>query len=689
MRKLGKFETIIATLMVVALQMPCSSETTADPGGRSLEERWANPAPEMRILPIRHFIGKGAYHPRTLLDWLQAGGFGGMVCSVKRSKDYLDSEEEWKAFADFVHDAHSRGMTLWLYDEYGYPSGTAGGRTLKGHPEWQAQGALMAVSNVVAGAEVTVDPPPGEFLFAAAYPVSGGKIERDKAVLLPPFRGRFTWRAPNGCAPEWRVFAIAKDYLFKGTHVERVSLRIPYINLLMKEPCARFIELTHERYRAHVGKEFPEIFASTFNDEAALQSNWSRKMPYRALPWAEDLPDEWRRETGRDLAADLPAIAFGATDGEWRSLRWRFWDIIGRRVSENYFGQISSWCRAHGIASGGHLKAEQVLSATTGEYGDIFRCFRAMTAPGVDNLKDRPEGFSVLMPLMASSAKDLNGGRLTMCEYCDHEARVKKNLESVTKEIARGVLHKMILSGINTFNAFHSLTAFRTDAERRELNLEIGRANELMHDTRNAAEVAVLYPTDALKMAFEPGFGGADGKENFAIERRFNVAGETLYKANVPFIIVDDDSVEATQIEGRELVYNGLRWKAIYLPGSDEVRPATKAKLEAFAAAGGIVVWCSKANPPNAVERLAAMRPVSLDDPGVRVAHRRGADGDVFYFWNETPSPVKATVRFAKALADTVQWNPYTGMHHPVEAGKPVALSFGPYSALVVTGRDK
>jgi hypothetical protein len=51
---------------------------------------------------------------------------------------------------------------------------------------------------------------------------------------------------------------------------------------------------------------------------------------------------------------------------------------------ENYFGQIQTWCRAHGLASGGLLLMEESLPPTSRCTGDFFRCARRLDAPSMD-----------------------------------------------------------------------------------------------------------------------------------------------------------------------------------------------------------------------------------------------------------------------------------------------------------------
>ena len=51
-------------------------------------------------------------------------------------------------------------MTLWLYDERGYPSGNAGGIVLRDHADWEASGLMVARAEAGAG-KVELDVPAG------------------------------------------------------------------------------------------------------------------------------------------------------------------------------------------------------------------------------------------------------------------------------------------------------------------------------------------------------------------------------------------------------------------------------------------------------------------------------------------------------------------------------------------------
>ncbi|MGN0847797.1 MAG: hypothetical protein ACI4RA_10500 [Kiritimatiellia bacterium] len=196
-------------------------ETVYTPEGASREARFANPPASARILPIHHNRPNDLARADAEVAALRADGFGGFAGNVSFSDDYLESPADWKTFRHVVERAHAQGMSVWLYDEKGYPSCTAGGKTMEGHPEWQARAYLVATTNVPAGSAALPPAPPGRPVATLRRPAPDGKTET--------------------------VFVVTDDYILEGTHVSVSvsSFKYAYPNLLMAEPTARFIELTH------------------------------------------------------------------------------------------------------------------------------------------------------------------------------------------------------------------------------------------------------------------------------------------------------------------------------------------------------------------------------------------------------------------------------------------------------------
>ena len=213
-------------------------------GDDTLSHRFASPPPAARILRIIHSWPDDPRAQDELIDRFSRQEFGGVVCNVSFDL-YLESEAKWQALKRAVSQAKKAGWALWLYDERGYPSCKAGGIVLKGHPEWEASGLLIAQAST-NGSEVSLALPPSELLLAEAFPVCGKQIQHQGKldVACNIHDGRLKWKPP-GCGT-WNVVAATRDRLFKGTHCEtNFSDRLPYPNLLMAEPTKRFLEVTH------------------------------------------------------------------------------------------------------------------------------------------------------------------------------------------------------------------------------------------------------------------------------------------------------------------------------------------------------------------------------------------------------------------------------------------------------------
>lgn len=359
-------------LCVVTLQVVCGVAFAG------WEERFAQPPADARILKIIH---NWPDQPEAQDEWIRrlgGQGFGGVVCNVSFDQ-YLESEAKWLAFTRAVEEAKKAGFAMWLYDERGYPSGNAGGVTLRGHPEWEARGLLVADAESQGGT-VTLELPPGKLVLAGAFPVHDGNIDMTQKIdLAAQVRdGKLDWQPPAG---RWRVMAITEDRLYEGTHAEgNLHEKIPYVNLLMAEPTARFVDVTYGNYVKRLGNDLSKYFMATFTDEPSLMSLFLRPMPYRPLPWMPTLPVEFKNRRGYDLdTAILPAlVADAGPAGE--KIRYDFWLTVGELVSENYFGQIQNYCRRCGVPSGGHLLAEKGIVGHVPLYGDFFRCIRRLDA---------------------------------------------------------------------------------------------------------------------------------------------------------------------------------------------------------------------------------------------------------------------------------------------------------------------
>ena len=645
---------------------------------------FANPPVDSGILPIKHNPPRGEKAIREDVDRLVRLGYGGVACNC-HFDGYVTKESNWPQLKSYVEALKEKGLQIWLYDERGYPSGYAYGLTLEGHPGLQAKGYLI--------------------------PTNGG-----------PFR---------------------IEPIFKGTHAEvKINTdRRPYPNILMKEATERFLEVNHEAYVRHFGASFSNSFVSTFTDEPSLMSHWLRRMPDLVLPYSPELPELYRKRTGRALENDVNTLAFPDGSGRSRKIRYDYWNLVGELLEENFFGVIDDWCRKHGILSGGHLMCEENLADHVGFYGDFFSCLKRMSAPGIDMLTIRPPNIARRTPLFAGSARALGGRSEAMVEISDHSERsVKPKALPWTMDEANGAVNLYIWGGITAFPSYLSVSRMKFPDEMvRAFNRRTGRLVTLFSRPGEfAADVALVYPASDLKANYIPMTYRGGSAEIDLISHIFTNVEDSLFRNRRPCLVVDEDFLQKARIENGCLVDGRLAFRSVVLPGISTLPFSIWKKLLAFRDAGGVVLavgaWpvngtesfpskevadiaerlfeksfgnalCNVKRSPSGKGGGVFMDVASVSFAGevlngffgkvldvqcekscLRVQHRRMDDGDAFFVFNDSPGPVDESVRIC-GMADGFElWNPEDGTHASVASSNGrISLALRPYGAVVIT----
>lgn len=690
---------------------------------------------ESRILKIIHGWPDQPEAQDALIERLKGEGFGGVVCNVS-SDHYLESEAKWGAFSRAVSEAKKAGMALWLYDERGYPSGNAGGLVLQAHPEWEARGLLIANQEYQAG-PVELAVPPGRPFLTAAFPTHNGQLDLSGKIDLSAqiAEGKLKWHAPAG---RWHVMAITEDVLYAGTHAEgNYAQKMPYINLLQPEPTARFLEVTHQRYTDTLGPDLGKYFDATFTDEPSLMSCFLRPMPYRPLPWAPNLPVEFKRRRGYALDTTVVPSLIADTGPGCARHRYDFWLTVGELVSENYFGQIQTWCRQHNVPSGGHLLMEEGLVTHVPFYGDFFRCARRLDAPSIDCLTSLPPEVPWYIARLLASAAELERRPVVMCETSDHgqvyrPAGDKRPKRIVTEAEIRGTCNRLIVAGINRITSYYSFGGLDSTQLRR-LNKWVGACCSSLLGGHQVADIALVYPTESLWTKFTPArHWASEAPAASRIETLYRAAMESLFAAQREFTVVDSRTLAQAKVERGALVHGLLRWRVIVLPGVDTLPWAAWENLARFARGGGVVIALGSrpANtesefPSQRVTALAdkmfgpsesASRPgmkagaggglflrqgsegllpmalSSVLDPDVQISgldsplrstHRHIDDKQVYFVINDSPKPWSGSVRFSAAGQGEV-WDPASGRLAQKTDSSMAELSLEPYGAVLV-----
>ncbi|MCC7495286.1 MAG: hypothetical protein IT204_23255 [Fimbriimonadaceae bacterium] len=697
---------------------------------RPFEERFADPPGSTRILKIMHSWPLSAEAEAEAVNELRALGFGGFATNVGPwNEQYLQSKPHWEQLRRVLAAASRLQMTVWLYDEMGYPSGTAGMQVLKGHPEWEAEGLLVARASS-QGEAVELAVPPGKLQLAQAWP--GEDLSRGVDLRGHLADGKLRWTPPG--AGRWQVALVTRDKIYEGTHASlNVFVHQPYTNLLLPEPTKRFIELTHDAYARELGDLRPH-FKATFTDEPSLMSCFLRPMPYAVLPWSENLAPEFRRRRGYDLGPQLAAVV---ADGgpPAAKVRYDFWQTIAELVSENYFGQIQRRCRELGVPAGGHLLMEESFRGHVQLYGDLMACVRGLDAPSIDCLTSLPSQVPWAIARTISSVAELEGRLLTMSETSDHAQRYRPPGDQrppvqVTFDDICGTINRQAVGGINTFTSYYSFAGL--DAGQMEaLNQYVGRIGTALRGGVQVADLAVLYPVNSLWPHTAPAKGvGSPDPDSLAIEQAYNSSLESIFKSGRDATIVDAKALVDSHVDGPRLVHRQLAWQVLLLPGAETLPAAAWERVAQFWQAGGAIIVLGKRPrnsasefPSPAAQALAtqllgppseqagivsgphgaravwlpsgseSLLPTALDalltrDVAVprgaplRTTHRRIDEHDVYFVINDSNAPWRGELTLAGSGPGEL-CNPVDGTRRTVPAG-PVTLDLPPYRGVIL-----
>lgn len=688
------------------------------PGNILLVQTFAQVPNTYRMNENIHYIPRDDDAQQKLIEKYLSMGYGGFAANVSFNQ-YL-TPEGMNSFKAFCEKAKANNMELWLYDEQGYPSGSAGGRVFMENEVWEAKG-IFKKDTLVNEGEISYKMPPGKTIQVFAL------SEVDTVDLLQNVdENKLSWTAPAG---QWKIVAFSKNTLYDHFQVslspnaprEKLSPRYP--SLLIPEVTQSFIRTTHDEYVDYSGNDLGKYFVSTFTDEPSLMAVSFADEAWSVIPWARVLSDAVEQKYAYRPENKLIEL-FEDEGSTGQKIRYQYFKTVAELISNNYFKPIKDWCANHGTISGGHLLLEETMMAHVPLYGDIFACFRQMDAPGIDALSCLPENTPVHTPKMVSSAAELTGSARIMCEPCPViDKRALGGKEPATEKV-RGFMNIQLAGGVTDFNNYLKLSNASPE-EKKEFNQYVGRIAEQLRGGHSVADVALLYPIESLWTKFIPepmqvsGWDSVRGGNPKAIEveQSFRNTARMLFRERWEYNIIDTKAIEDSKVESGQLVHGNLKWRLLILPNVNTLSRAACNKLFEFVKSGGYLVAIGdtpinstenfpdqeiKATAeqlfelPNAmrVERLSDIKSKELLEASlekdirinneklpVRFAHRFINDQHVYFVYNDSDKAIDFDVSF-RNIAAPVFLDPETGQTY--KKGENPSIHLEPYKSAIV-----
>ena len=565
-------------------------------------EAFKHPDRRYAIYPIIH--GRIVTQPRY--DHYEQCGFAGVVGNVDYTtasptdpvrRGFPNDEETWQRTAAGFREFARRGMHTWIYDEKGYPSGTAGGYVTERYPQYIAKGLYCYdYWRVIQGPCIYRADVPSEQLWKALLIPTKGGDPIDVTGYLNENNVLYV-DVPEGT---YHLFMMCKRRLFDGTHAtESYSEPRNYISLSDADATRAFIEVTHERYKALLGDEFGKSILATFTDEPSLISWNIRTAVFPILPWHEKYPEEFKARYGYELYLACVAVAL-RMGNEQTKRRCDFWEYIADTVAEGYFGVIQDWCHENGLKSSGHMFEEERLQAHVFCYGSFYRSMKRMDWPGIDQLETVPEHLmneqQIPIARFIASFADINGEHEAFTEFSDHCVKMRGGVAPIDYYYQSVNWHHAM--GINNFTSYYSWNGI-SDEQKLRLNQYTARAGTLLRLGKRDSRAAILYPEAAMWDAYKPATTAraADlSDRTVSLSRAFyKVSWEMLHR-QIDFDYIDADILTSATVEDGRLIYRDRAYEAIVLPCTYVLEDAAARRIIELAGCG-ISVLCCKALP--------------------------------------------------------------------------------------------
>jgi hypothetical protein len=630
-----------------------------------------------------------------------------------------------------VEEAKKRGMHLWFDDDGGYPSGFAGGKFSLERPD-------LAMKALGPTERIPVEPGQtfSRTLDAKTICALAVDLDTNASQVLETPGGQVTWTAPATghwavALPQW----VFRSGVTKSSNNKSGAKDSEHSLMDYMDPAAgqAFIQWTFEAYRKVVGDEFGSTVLGFRGDEAAYGFN----------PWTPNFLAEFQARKGYDLRPYLPAISaiqLGRSGRGGRGARGApgfqrptppplsldaahrafadYCDVWSDLFAQNFFSAGAKWCADHGVEMQTHIEHEEILPQLADADGDFFKAMRDIAVPGIDVIWHQVWHDVVAdFPKLASSSTHLNGHPQSMSESF---AAMRGIYPTPNLAEAGWIVNHQIALGINHFEfmGFRSSAAggrplppvlgpggaeatppsaragppargvapagytYINDSKFPALAAYANRTTYVLQQGRPGAKIGVYIPSSSF-------WFGDNG-----INRSFLAIVHSLLEHQRDLDFVDEYALTTSlKPQGDELVnLSGQGYRAIVIPPVVAISQAALDRLQAFAKAGGKVIFLGDAprlvmdknfltaapagdlswavlEPTGQVtDAVLAALPepeVALDQAvaGLKYIHRRLKDGEAYFFFNEgeTALNLNATVLTAGPAAQVQSWDGYTG----------------------------
>ncbi len=339
------------------------------------------------------------------------------------SVEYL-SDRFFALIQHVVREAKRLGMYYWIYDEYEYPSGSAGGTLCRDFPQYRQKEIRVEDHTVWPHDRITFARP-GEFLGAQIVLEQDGRnVVTDVTDQCQVKKnGEYTevsyWHqgASISCRVLFFFNEVNLSLLPSGMLRSHCECYPGYVDMMSYEAVGKFIELTHERYKQFIGDEFGKTVRGVFTDEPTTLRHFDGTIATGA--WSDTFDEEFRKDHGYSMIPWLYLLwDISPKQQEEYKVIHDYRATIKRLYFTNFLDQYSKWCADNNLLFTGHFGGEEAIMAYVAQ-GDFLEGLTKFHMPGMDSIVSSQhigeKQFNIAAKLPSTAAK-INGSDRVLCE---------------------------------------------------------------------------------------------------------------------------------------------------------------------------------------------------------------------------------------------------------------------------------
>lgn len=558
------------------------------------------------------------------IDVFKEMGLGGFHMHVRTGlKNKYLSDEYMELIKACVNKAEKEEMLAWLYDEDRWPSGAAGG-LVTCDKRYRARNLLFTAKK------------DGEIYASNDSRAEGGRSGEGQLlacydVILDEFGYLKEYRriGENEEATGTKWYAFLEVHQPSSWYNDQT-----YLDTLSKEAVSKFVEVTHEKYKAKIGEHFDGVVPAIFTDEPqftrkkVLGNSFDTEEDIM-MPWTDAVPELYKKSYGADILDTLPEIFWDLKDSAPSLHRYRYHDFISELFASAFADTVGGWCNSNNLALTGHMMEEPTLHSQTAALGEAMRSYRSFRLPGIDLLCNSHEFTTAKQ---AQSAAHQFGYEGVLSELygvtgwdCDfrtykHQGDWQAAL-GITIRVPHLSWYAMAGEAKRDYPASISYQSpwFK---EYTAIEDHFARVNTALTRGKPVVKVAVIHPVESFWLHWGPNDKSAIFRES--CDENFQSLTKWLIEGSIDFDFICESLLpDLCRKASAPLKVGEMAYDTIIVPNCETLRESTLERLEKFREMGGRLIFMGSA--PTLCDAVASDRGKSLYDLSERIDFSRSA----------------------------------------------------------------